>query len=99
MVRGCVGRVPALRQRLASTNQTVAIGLTFCSSECLKPLQFDSPLQMQLPVFALAGVASWATAWCFSRFRKEQPSLAPAAAWDLTVGCYIAACPFSNPIR
>jgi len=84
-----------LNQRIRSSQLALFLAFLFLWS-WLSVYQFDSVLQMQLPVFALVGVASWATAWCFSRFRKEQPFLgAGLVAWGFGLwGCYITAYPF-----
>src|SRR5437016_7934342 len=83
-----------LNQRIRPAQLALFLAFLFIWS-CLSVYQFDSLLQMQLPVFALVGVASWATAWCFYRFRKEQPFLgAGLVAWGFGLwGCYIAAYP------
>ena len=58
--------------------------------------EFDSLLQMQLPMFALVGLASLVTGWCFYRFRVKQKFLGAgllACGFSLW-GVYIAAYPF-----
>ena len=58
--------------------------------------QFDSLFQMQLPVFALVGMACLVIGWCFYRFRAAQPFLGAgllASGFGLW-GAYIAAYPF-----
>ena len=84
-----------LNQRIRPAQLALFLAFLFFWS-FLSVYQFDSLLQMQLPVFALVGVASWATAWCFFRFRKDQPYLgAGLVAWGFGLwGCYISAYPF-----
>ena len=84
-----------LNQRIKPAQLALFLAFLFFWS-FLSVYQFDSLLQMQLPVFALVGVASWATAWCFFRFRKDQPFLgAGLVAWGFGLwGCYISAYPF-----
>jgi len=84
-----------LNQRIKPSQLALFLTFLFLWS-CLSVYEFDSLLQMQLPVFALVGLASWATAWCFSRFRKVQLFLgAGLVAWGFGLwGCYITAYPF-----
>jgi signal transduction histidine kinase/ActR/RegA family two-component response regulator len=84
-----------LNQRIRPAQLGLFLAFLF-SWSCLSVYQFDSPLQMQVPIFGLVGVASWATAWCFCRFRKEQPFLgAGLVAWGFGLwGGYVVAYPF-----
>jgi two-component system NtrC family sensor kinase len=84
-----------LNQRIRASQLALFLTFLFVWS-CLSVYEFESLLQMQWPVFGLVGVASWATAWCFYRFRKEQPFLgAGLVTWGFGLwGCYIAAFPF-----
>src|SRR5438309_110341 len=84
-----------LNQRTRPSQLALFLAFLFLWSY-LGVYQFDSLLQMQLPVFALVGLASLVTGWCFYRVRSERPFLgAGLLAWGFGLwGIYIAAYPF-----
>ena len=89
------GSAGFLRQRTKPSQLALFLIFLFLWS-WVGAYQLDDPLQVQVPVFALVGLASLMTAGCFFRFRTKQPFLGAGllacgfALW----GIYIAAFPF-----
>ena len=89
------GSARFLNQRTRPSQLMLFLAFLFVWSY-LGVYQFGSLLQMQLPVFALVGLVSLVTGWCFYRVRAERPFLgAGLLAWGFGLwGIYIAAYPF-----
>ena len=89
------GSARFLKQRTRPSQLALFLAFLFIWSY-IGVYQFDSLLQMELPLFALMGLVSLVTAGCFYRFRAEQRYLGAgllASGFGLW-GIYIAAYPF-----
>jgi signal transduction histidine kinase/CheY-like chemotaxis protein len=88
------GSARFLRQR--TTPVQLALFLTFLFVwSYIAAYRFESPLQVQLPIFFLVGLVSLVTAGCFYRFRRERKFVGAGllACGFFLWGLYMAAYP------
>src|SRR5690242_3326145 len=87
------GSASFLRQRTKPSQPALFLAFLFLWSY-VGAYQLDSPLQTQLPVFALVGLASLMTGWCFFKFRAQNPFLGAGllacgfGLWGIYIGAY-----------
>ncbi|HXT41220.1 MAG TPA: ATP-binding protein [Candidatus Angelobacter sp.] len=87
------GSASFLRQRTKPSQLALFLAFLFLWGY-VGAYQLDSPLQTQLPVFVLVGLASLMTGWCFFKFRAQNPFLGAGllacgfALWGIYIGAY-----------